>query len=63
MRGRYLSISENSRKRRSMIVVPEPGLKEFAQVVAAMVQAADELPANPDYASNQSDSDFRSDWR
>jgi len=44
VRGRFLRISEQAGDRRNSIVIPSTGLKEFYQLVEAMVQANHEKP-------------------
>jgi hypothetical protein len=43
-RGRFLRITEDVGGRRDAIIIPAPGLEEFAQVVASLAKAAGELP-------------------
>jgi hypothetical protein len=43
-RGRFLRITEDVGGRRDAIIIPAPGLEEFAQVVANLAKEAAELP-------------------
>ncbi len=47
-RGRFLRITEKSGNRHTTIIIPSTGLKEFQQVLAAMVEAADKIPPKND---------------
>lgn len=47
-RGRFLRITEKSGSRHTTIIIPSTGLKEFQQVLANMVEAADKLPPKND---------------
>lgn len=44
-RGRFLRITEDVNGRRDTIIVPAPGLDEFARIVADMARSANETPA------------------
>lgn len=46
-RGRFLRITEDVGGRRDAIIIPAPGLEEFAKVVEALAKAASELPPPP----------------
>lgn len=43
-RGRFLRITEDVGGRRDAIIVPAPGLEEFAKVVESLAKAAAEIP-------------------
>lgn len=43
-RGRFLRITEDVGGRRDAIIIPAPGLEEFAKVVEILAKAAAELP-------------------
>lgn len=43
-RGRFLRITEDVGGRRDTIIIPAPGLEEFAKVVESLAKTAAELP-------------------
>jgi hypothetical protein len=43
IRGRFLRITEDVNGRRDTIIIPAPGLEEFARVIEEMTKAATEL--------------------
>jgi hypothetical protein len=43
-RGRFLRITEDVGGRRDAIIIPAPGLEDFAKVVEALAKAAAEIP-------------------
>jgi len=43
-RGRFLRITEDVGGRRDAIIIPAPGLEDFAKVVETLAKAAAELP-------------------
>jgi len=43
-RGRFLRITEDVGGRRDAIIIPAPGLEEFAKVVEVLAKAAAEIP-------------------
>lgn len=43
-RGRFLRITEDVGGRRDAIIVPAPGLEDFARVVATLAKAAVDIP-------------------
>jgi hypothetical protein len=43
-RGRFLSVTENTRSGHEMIIIPAGGLEEFKKVFADMVKAASQTP-------------------
>ena len=43
-RGRYLRITEDAGGRRTAIIIPSTGLKEFQTLLAEMLQASESLP-------------------
>ncbi len=43
-RGRFLRITEDVGGRRDAIIIPAPGLEEFAKVVESLAKAASEIP-------------------
>jgi PurA ssDNA and RNA-binding protein len=43
-RGRFLSVTENTRGGHEMIIIPAGGLEEFKKIFGDMVKAASETP-------------------
>jgi PurA ssDNA and RNA-binding protein len=43
-RGRFLSVTENTRNGHEMIIIPAGGLEEFKKIFGDMVKAASETP-------------------
>lgn len=43
-RGRFLRITEDVGGRRDAIIIPAPGLEDFAKVVESLAKAASEIP-------------------
>jgi|YelNatPaOPRAMG01_1025707.scaffolds.fasta_scaffold06164_3 hypothetical protein len=46
-RGRFLSITEESRGHRDRIIIPAPGLPDLSRVIQDMIKAAAEIPSPP----------------
>jgi hypothetical protein len=47
-RGRFLRITEDGGGHRNSIIIPAPGLEDFAKAVAAMLSSSNDAPAAPD---------------
>ena len=43
-RGRFLRVVEDTAGRRNPIIIPAPGLEEFAKILGEMAQVSKELP-------------------
>ena len=44
LRGRFLRITENVGSKHNVLIIPAPGLEEFARVLGEMIKASGELP-------------------
>jgi hypothetical protein len=44
-RGRFIRITEENGTRRSSIIIPSTGLKDFQKLLEEVAKAADEIPA------------------
>ena len=49
-RGRFLRISEEVGGKRSTIIIPATGLKDFKNLLSEMVKVSDEIPAKSETA-------------
>ena len=52
-RGRFIRITEENGTRRSSIIIPSTGVKDFQKLLEEMVKASEEIPAKTEPAQEQ----------